>query len=82
MTSMLGRQVIFQEWDDESGEEILLQGTVEEEFAEPPEEDAYQRLNYRVRTPMGRCYTPYACECRPIDGPPCGIRAVGWQQPE
>ncbi len=59
---MVGRRVEFSGWS-KSGEEITIQGVVEDVFSEPPEEDPYERLNYRVREDSGEVHTPYASEC-------------------
>ena len=61
--TQFGDRVFFESYDDE-GEPIVVEGVVEAEFTEPLEEDAMQRLNYRVRTRDGRVFTPYAHECK------------------
>ncbi len=74
--SAVGTTVEFQDWDDATGDEITVRAVVEAEFTEPLEEDRLQRLNYRVRTPAGQVYTPYADECRPVSARDVAIRAV------
>lgn len=59
----IGTTVSFWDWDDSTGEEIKLTGTVEEAFTDP--DDRHPRPSYRVRLASGACHTPYADECRP-----------------
>lgn len=65
LPTAIGTTVSFYDWL-ECGEEVRVQGIVEDEFYEPEGEDSYGRLNYRVRLQDGTCRTPYAYDCRPV----------------
>jgi hypothetical protein len=63
MSMLVGSMVSFGDWDDRTGEEIVITGKVESEFTDP--EDRNPRPSLHVRTVSGHVFTPYAADCRP-----------------
>lgn len=59
----VGTVVAFPEWDDSTGEPIMMVGTLQSAFRDPDERHA--RNSGHVETASGRVYTPYLDECRP-----------------
>ncbi len=63
MAIAIGSTVSFGDWDDSTGDEIVITGTVISEFTDP--EDRNPRPSFNVRTAGQRTFTPYVDECRP-----------------
>jgi len=63
MSMAVGSMVSFSDWDDSTGDPIIVTGKVESEFTDPDER--YHRPSFHVRTAGGRVFTPYSDECRP-----------------